>query len=323
MRLKCIIFSLSFFSILLDVWRRTTTITRRPLPQDGAVIVRFEIPFAHVMPPPNENENSTIKKYVVYDLNIRQDSTQSTDSNPVTIERRYTDFLRLYDGLRDETSAQMTTIPFPKKAFIGNFSSALIAERSTAFEALLDHIMSSSDLRESSHFLQFLRDIELTKACRLLDERRNEMAVPILEDCFRLLNKIFLDRSKCVLLLLCRLVAACTTSPVPHPSAEKWAELALRRYVPYFDIIFFSIFSISEFFIFFFFFRYDGVSDSDLLTLYIPLLHTCVHLWWQRGRDNQFLQDRLKALECKGIPVKNSKTLTQAIHTLDPRTETV
>lgn len=106
-----------------------------------------------------------------------------------------------------------------------------------------------------------------------------------------------MDRSKSVLLLLCRLVDACTTSPVPHPDAEKWAELALRRY--------------------------DGVSDADLLTLYIPLLNTCVHLWWQRGRDNQFLQDRLKAMECKGIPVKNGKTLRQAIHQLDPRTETV
>lgn len=178
-----------------DIWRRTTAaITRRPLPEDGSVIVRFEIPFAHVMPPPNENENSTIKKYVVYDLNIRQDSTQSTDSNPVTIERRYTDFLRLYDGLRAEHSTEMYAIPFPKKAFLGNFSSALIAERSAAFEALLDHIISTVELRESPDFLQFLRDIELTKACRLLDERRNELAVPILENCFRLLNKIFLDR---------------------------------------------------------------------------------------------------------------------------------
>lgn len=270
---------------------------RRPLPQDGSVIVRFEIPYAHVMPPPNENEKSTIKKYVVYDLNIRQDSTKSTDANPVTLERRYTDFLTLYDGLRSQYPALMSPIPFPKKVFMGNFSSALIAERSAAFEALLDQVMSFNDLRESVHFLQFLRDNELTKACRLLDERRNELAIPILEDCFRLLNKIFMDHSKSVLLLLCRLVAACTTSPVPHPSAEKWAEIALRRY--------------------------DGVSDADLLTLYIPLLNTCVHLWWQRGRDNQFLQDRLKALEHKGIPVKNSKTLTQAIHALDPRTETV
>lgn len=261
------------------------------------MIVRFEIPYARVMPPTNENENSTVKKYVAYDLNIRQDSTKSTDPNPVTIERRYSDFLELYDGLRKENPTLMGAVAFPKKVFLGNFSSDLIAERSAAFEAFLDHIVSSSVLREMPCFLQFLQGKELTKACRLLDERRNEIAVPMLEDCFRLLNKIFLDRSRSVLLLLCRLVAACTTSPVPHPSAEKWAELALRRF--------------------------DGVSDFYLLTLYIPLLQTCVHLWWQRGRDNAFLQDRLKAMESKGIVVKDGKTLTQAIHALDPRTETV
>lgn len=284
-------------SPISDVWRRTTAITRRPLPEDGSVIVRFEIPFAHVMPPPNENENATVKKYVAYDLSIRQDSINSTDPNPVTIERRYSDFLNLYDALRKDHPQLMLNVAFPKKAFMGNFSSDLIAERSAAFEAFLDHIVASSILREANSFLQFLHGKELTKACRLLDERRNELAVPMLEDCFRLLNKIFLDRSRAVLLLLCRLVAACTTSPVPHPSAEKWAELALRRF--------------------------DGVSDFDLLTLYIPLLQTCVHLWWQRGRDNAPLQERLKAMESKGIPVKNGKTLSQAIHALDPRTETV
>lgn len=249
------------------------------------------------MPPTDSAENSTVKKYVVYDLNIRQDSINATDPSPVTIERRYTDFLTLYDTLRKEHATLMSSIIFPKKVFMGNFSSDLIAERSASFEAFLDHVVSSSVLRESPSFLQFLQGAELTRACQFLDERRNEQAVPILEDCFRLSNKIFMDRSKTVLLLLCRLVAACTTSPVPHPSAEKWAELALRRY--------------------------DSVSDADLLALYIPLLHTCVHLWWQRGRDNKFLEDRLKAIESKGITVKSGKTLTQAIHALDPRTETI
>lgn len=249
------------------------------------------------MPPADSAENSTVKKYVVYDLNIRQDSRAATDANPVTIERRYTDFLALYDALRKDHPSLMASIVFPKKVFMGNFSSDLIAERSASFEAFLEHVASSSVLRDSPSFLHFLQGAELTRACQFMDERRNEQAVPILEDCFRLLNKIFMDRSKSVLLLLCRLVAACTTSPVPHPSAEKWAELALRRY--------------------------DGVSDADLLTLYIPLLHTCVHLWWQRGRDNKFLEDRLTTIESKGITVKNGKTLTQAIHALDPRTETI
>lgn len=247
--------------------------------------------------PPADAENASVKKFVVYDLNVRLDSTKCTDPNPVTIERRYTDFLKLYESLRKDHYILMNSVIFPKKAFIGNFSSDLIAVRSAGFEAFLDHVASTSELRESPHFLSFLQGIELTRACQLLDERRNEQAVPILEDCFRLLNKIYLDRSKAVLLLLCRLVAACTTCPVPHPSAEKWAELALHRY--------------------------DSVSDAELLTLYIPLLQTCTHLWWQRGRDNQFLQDRLKSLSSKGINVKDGKTLAQAIHALDPRTETI
>lgn len=267
------------------------------MPEDGTFVLRFEIPYARIMPPINEKETTTVKRYVAYDLNIRHESKRKTDDTPVTVERRYTDFLNLYDELKRDQPALMTAIPFPKKVFIGNFSSDLIAQRSAAFEAFLEHIVHHSVLYEAPCFLHFLQDKELTKACQLLDERRNELAVPILEDCFRLLNKIFTDHSKCVLLMLCRLVGACTASPVPHPSAEKWAELALKRY--------------------------DGVSDCFLLTLYTPLMQTCVHLWWQRGRDNQFLKDRLNALEMKGISVKNSKTLTQAIHALDPRTETV
>lgn len=91
------------------------------------------------------------------------------------------------------------------------------------------------------------------------------------------------------MLVLCRLVAAATTSPVPHPLSEKYAELALRRY--------------------------DHVSDADLLVLYVPLLQTCVHLWWQRGRDSTLITERLKGLAMKGINTKG-KTLTQALHAL-------
>lgn len=271
---------------------------RRSLPDDGLPVVRFEITCARVMPPPADgSENKSVKKYVVYEITIRQDSTRANDINPITFERRYTDFLKLYETLRKEYAAATNEVIFPKKVFMGNFSSELISERSAAFEAFLDFIVSRSDLRESPSFLNFLQGIELTKACQLLDERRNELAVPILEDCFHLLNKIFLDRSRSVLLILCRLVAACTTSPVPSASAEKWAELSLRRY--------------------------EGVSDAELLSLYIPLLHTCVHLWWQRGRDNKALRDQLDSIEAKGISVKNAKTLTQAIHALDPRAETI
>ncbi|XP_001661060.2 sorting nexin-21 isoform X2 [Aedes aegypti] len=281
-----------------NIWHRPTS---RPLPKDDGLILCFEIPHARVLPPALTSVDgcgasaSSGKKYVVYDVSVRQD-TSEPDPNPTSIERRYTHFLKLYDGLRKEHPLLVQTINFPKKVLVGNFSTELIGERSMAFESFLDYIVSVPSLRDSDHFLEFLQGDELKKACQLLDERRNEYAVPLLENTFRVLNKIFLDKSKCVLLLLCRLVAACTTSPIPHPLAEQWAELALRRY--------------------------EHVCDTDLLVLYIPLLQTCLHLWWQRGRDRSLLEERLDQMAKKGIKVKGGPTLTQAIHALDPRAET-
>ncbi|XP_037037667.1 sorting nexin-20 isoform X2 [Bradysia coprophila] len=271
---------------VIDIWKNPAA---RPAITNG---IHFEIPYARVMPP--DSSNTSVKKFVVYDIIIRHDQAAS-EQNSAVIERRYTHFLQLYTNLKRDHSQLMQKVDFPKKAFIGNFSGELIAERSNAFERFLDYVVSTTVLRESAHFLAFLQEIELDQACQLLDERRNEQAVPILENCFRLLNKIYTDRSKCVLLVLCRLLAAATTSPVPHPFAEKFAEIALRRF--------------------------DHVSDADLLVLYVPLLQTCVHLWWQRGRDSTLITERLNGLEMKGINTKG-KTLTQAIHALDPRGET-
>lgn len=246
---------------------------------------------------PNEGEPATgSKKYVVYDLTCRQDTKTVADANPTTIERRYTDFLKLHDGLKKEFPQLIVHVAFPKKRIIGNFNCELISERALAFENLLDYIISVPTLRDSAQFLAFLQDDELDKACRLLDERRNEVAVPILENIFQLVNKIFLDKSKPVLLLLCRLVAGCTTSPIPHPSSEKWAEVALRRF--------------------------DHVSDVDLLVLFIPLLNTCSYLYWQKGRDAQQIHDRLEEMRLRGIKVKDTLTLPQAIHAMDTRSET-
>ncbi|XP_065080446.1 sorting nexin-21 isoform X1 [Ochlerotatus camptorhynchus] len=280
-----------------DIWQRPSS---RPLPTDGSVELCFEIPYARVLPPAVSADGSggapsSGKKYVAYDVSVRKDSAEP-DPNPTSIQRRYTHFLKLYDGLRKEHYQLLQGVPFPKKVLVGNFSGELIGERSVAFESFLDYIVSVPSLRDSEHFLEFLQGDELRKACQLVDERRNEFAVPILENTFRVLNKIFLDKSKCVLLLLCRLVAACTTSPIPHPLAEQWAELALRRY--------------------------EHVCDTDLLVLYIPLLQTCLHLWWQRGRDRSLLEERLGEMGKKGIKVKGGPTLTQALHTLDPRAET-
>lgn len=220
------------------------------LPENNTPVLQFEILSARIMPP--DGEDLKVKRYVIYMLTVRQDTRTAMDPQPATIERRYTDFRDMYQNLKRDFPQEMSNIDFPNKVLMGNFSASLIAERGRAFEDLLTHIAQNSTLRSSSTFLDFLQNIELTKACQLLDER-NDACIPLLENTFMLLNKIFMDRSKPVLLILCRLVAACTSSPVPHPSAEKWSALALNRY--------------------------ETLCDIDLLPLYIPLLHTCAHLW--------------------------------------------
>lgn len=216
-------------------------------------MTRFEIPYARVLPLESDSSTQSSKKYVVYDVSVCQVSSTQEDINPTTIERRYTHFLQLYESLKKDHPAHMNNMKFPKKVLMGNFNADLIGERAIAFEEILDYIVGVTALRESQHFLNFLQNDELNYACKLLDERRNEIAVPILENCFQLVNKVYLDKSRPVLLLLCRLVAACVGGPIPHPLAEKWAELCLRRY--------------------------EHVCDTELLVLYIPLLHTCSYLW--------------------------------------------
>uniref|UniRef100_A0A336M4Q0 CSON010671 protein n=1 Tax=Culicoides sonorensis TaxID=179676 RepID=A0A336M4Q0_CULSO len=274
-----------------QIWRRTE---RRSF-AEGAYIARFEVLSARILP---QSEGSNSKKFVLYMIQVRMECNEAElkNENVAAIERRYTELLNLFELLKKDHANLLNEITFPKKKLIGNFSPSLIEERSKAFETFLDYIVTVPALRDSEYFLEFLQGDELKKACALLDERRNEQAVTILENCFKILNKIYLDKSKPVLLLLCRLVAACTSSPIVLASAEQWASLALRRF--------------------------EHVSDVETLVLYIPLLQTCVSLYNQKGKDSKILEERLEEMGKRGIKIKGTLSLQQTIHTMDPRSET-
>lgn len=252
--------------------------------------IAFYIQSARIYP---QEDNASAKKFVCYEIAL-DTPPQTISQHSGSIFRRYTDFLQLYEGLRKDYGSLMQAVVFPKKCFMGNFSTEVVEERVLLFTDFLLAIMDRGELRDSSHFLRFLQDPELQRACRLLDERRSEEALPILENCFVLLNKVYTYRSKDVLLVLCRLVAA-SSHPIPSPDANKWADLALRRF--------------------------EGVCDADLLQLYVPLIKACVYLFWKTGRDKTHLDTQLDGMRKRGINVKTGPTLSQAIHKLDPRTE--
>lgn len=275
----------------IEIWTRD----KRKVFEESEYIARFEVLSARVLPQESGNNS---KKFVLYKIQVRMEFSrpEDDDQNEAVMERRYTDLLNLYENLRKDNASLLQDITFPKKKLIGNFSPSLIAERSTAFERFLDYIIKVPALRNSEYFLEFIQADELNRACLLLDERRNEQAITILENCFRILNKIYLDKSKPVLLLLCRIVVACTSSPIPLTSAEHWAALALRRF--------------------------EHVSDVEILVLYVPLLQTCVHLYNIRGKDSKMLEERLHEMGKRGIKIKGTLSLQQAIHTIEPRSET-
>lgn len=57
------------------------------------------------------------KKFVAYMLQVRQDSTESnvSDPDPSNVERRYTHFLDLYNGLKKEHPTLLNNLTFPRK----------------------------------------------------------------------------------------------------------------------------------------------------------------------------------------------------------------
>lgn len=254
--------------------------------------LKFEIISARI-----SDDSSEEKKHVIYTLQIRF-IAGSEDLSPSVIERRYTHFFNLYNALKKEQPQMMANVPFPKKVIMGNFDNGLISTRSTGFEALLKHISGESKLRTSNALLVFLQDVELLKAKQYLEQKDFNSALPILENIFKLLNKVFTDRSTAVLLALCRLTAcAMLSGPSKEESAlkkaEKWAELALHRY--------------------------NGVSDSDLLELYVPLLHTCKKIYSDSGRNKDALEQQLIDLKLKGVRVSDDVGLLEAVSRVEMR----
>ncbi|CAH2238848.1 sorting nexin-20 [Pararge aegeria] len=234
------------------------------------------------------------KKFVAYMLQVRQDSTETRvfDPDPANVERRYTHFLDLYNGLKKEHPILMNNVSFPRKIVVGNFEPNLISTRCAAFESLLNIIASESRLRDAPAAIVFFQNAELKDARRLIDEGKFDQALSVLETSFKLLNKVYTDRSRVVLSVLCRIVACAGASggALAGP-VEKWAQLALKRY--------------------------EAVSDSDLLIIYIPLLHTCISIWETLGRDKSRLVEELNSLRKRGMKVDSVPSLMDAVDELD------
>lgn len=246
----------------------------------------FEIVSARI------SEESDDKKYVIYTLQIRYISGND-DLSPSAIERRYTQFFNLYNSLKKDFPTLMANMVFPKKVLTGNFDSKLISTRITAFESVLKHISSESKLRTSKAMQIFLQEPELSRVKELLDEKNYNEAYEILEQSFKLLNKVFLDRSHAVILNLCRLLG-CSAEIPGSVHSLKWADLTL--------------------------YRFDGVSDSDLLELYVPLLHTCVKIYYANDKNTSDLEEQLLNFQRQGVKnIDGRRNILEAVNEVEKK----
>ncbi|XP_066246398.1 sorting nexin-21 [Euwallacea similis] len=246
----------------------------------------FEIISARISEQPAE------KKHVIYTLQVRYISG-SDDLTPSVIDRRYTQFENLYNGLRRDFPDFMADTQFPKKVLTGNFNNELISARSTAFESVLRHVGSESKIRTSKSMQIFLQEPELTEAKQLFEKQScNILAFEKFQNVFKLLNKVFSDRSHAVLLTLCWIVACCEEYPkLAH--AVRWSDLAL--------------------------YRFDGVSDTDLLQLYLPLLHACEKIYEENEKSTESILLQLDNMRRQGINDKGGKSLFEALNELEER----
>ncbi|CAG9771669.1 unnamed protein product [Ceutorhynchus assimilis] len=245
----------------------------------------FEIISARISELPDD------KKYVIYTLQVRYISG-TDDLTPSVIERRYTQFQNLYNSLKKDYPASLADVLFPKKVLTGNFDNELISTRSTAFETVLKHISSESKLSTSKAMQVFLQEPELSEANQLCDKKEFAGALEILQNVFKLLNKVFSDRSHAVLLTLCRIVACCSECPNAEQSL-KWADLAL--------------------------YRFDGVSDSDLLELYLPLLYACIKIYEANKKDTERLSTQLDNFRRQGMKDIAGRSLLVAVNELEAK----
>lgn len=134
------------------------------------------------------------KRFVNYTILIK--TAPGLDRHPAVIERRFSDFLQLYQGLKSNTNHARIVdkyVNFPKKVYMGNFSLTNIAERSIEFSRLLDLCMTKSSLLWSRPFVSFLLDKELKEAHKLSLCGDPDDVQALIETAYYIEKKLYLD----------------------------------------------------------------------------------------------------------------------------------
>ncbi|KAK3707983.1 hypothetical protein QZH41_010720 [Actinostola sp. cb2023] len=220
------------------------------------------------------------KKHVLYTMMVVR--TDGLDSDKAVVERRYSDFVKLFKELKKTSPELISKVQLPKKV-IGskNFDGEVVQKRSREFEKFLAFIYSSDTVRKANAFKEFFYLPDLKRACSDIRGGRFVDSLRLLLNALHLQQKLG-DGSQEVVATLGSIVVAYENTG-HFKEADQYAAAAQ-------DLI------------------GRNVSSAYL----IPLLSTRAELCWRLGKEKQDIEEQLKAVQkvC-GIEVEHSFTLRE------------
>jgi len=208
--------------------------------------------------------------------------TDGLDSDKAVVERRYSDFVKLFKELKKTSPELISKVQLPRKV-IGskNFDGEVVQKRSREFEKFLAFIYSSDTVRKANAFKEFFYLPDLKRACSDIRGGRFVDSLRLLLNALHLQQKLG-DGSQEVVATLGSIVVAYENTG-HFKEADQYAAAAQ-------DLI------------------GRNVSSAYL----IPLLSTRAELCWRLGKEKQDIEEQLKAVQkvC-GIEVEHSFTLRE------------
>jgi hypothetical protein len=226
-------------------------------------------------------------RYVAYTLLFKR--CRRLENTPCLLERRYTDFARLYREackLRPE----YRSVDFPRKQLLGNFRIEVIATRSRQLANFLTAILSDDLILNSDAFSAFAFDRELIECNRLMRSDALDDALSMLENAYSLHKLIILRlggvrrlRRFDVLFVTCCAIVTCLHSLDLPTRATEYLDRS-------FDLC-------------------DTRCELFACELIVPLLLLAIQLHSNLARDYSALNRQLMHLHQNGVQYSRPESL--------------
>ena len=207
---------------------------------------------------------------------------EGVDCDQAVVNRRYTDFVKLYKSIKKENQELLADFSFPSRAFgKRNYDQELIENRRRSFQQFLQLIYTESSVYQHEAFREFFYLQGLKDACSFIKGGQYRDSLKLLLNSLHLQVKLC-DRKREIVATLSSIVDA-EAALHKMEDAERYASAAMEL-----------------------------LSDECSSPFMIPLLNTCINVRQELQKDPRTLKRKLKSVErMSGIEVGSAFTLRE------------